>query len=103
MIRVTRSAIDQFLALLLEHPEEHVVRITVKDLDDHRLTFGLTLEEAARPGDAIQEVEGVTIVTEAQSAARMDGMTVDYREPEGFRFLHPAQPNELPLWPSNLN
>jgi hypothetical protein len=34
----------------------------------------------------------VTIATEARSAARMDGVTLDYREPGGFRFIHPDPP-----------
>ena len=103
MIIVTLSAIEKFKALLMEHPEDHVVRIIVKDLDDHRLAFGLTLEEAARPGDEIQVIEGLTVAIEQQSAPRMDGMTVDYREPEGFRFLHPATPDELTQRPASLN
>ena len=51
MIIVTQAAINKLKALLAEHPEAQVVRITVKDLDDRRLTFGLTLEEAAQPDD----------------------------------------------------
>lgn len=109
MIIVTPAAIDKLKALLMEHPEEHVVRLTVKDLDDQRLTFGLTLEEAAQPDDAIQVIEGLTVATEQQSAQRMDGMTVDYGEPGGFKFLHPstsspqAQPDDLTWRPSSMN
>jgi len=103
MIIVTPSAIQKLKALLMEHPEDQVVRILVKDLDDHRLAFGLTLEEAAQPGDEIQVTEGLTVAFEKQSAPRMDGMTMDYREPEGFLFLHPATPDELTRPPSGLN
>jgi len=103
MIIMTRSAIDKLKALLLEHPEENIVRITVKDMDEHRLTFGITLEEALRPDDQIQEVEGLTVAVEGQSVQRMDGMTVDYQEPGGFKFLHPAPPDGLTLGPSSLN
>ena len=102
MIIVTPAAIRKLMTLLMEHPEDHVVRITVKDLDDHRLAFGLTLEEATQPGDEIQVIEGLTVAIEQQSAPRMDGMIMDYREPEGFRFLHPATPDEL-TQPSSLN
>lgn len=103
MIIVTPSAIHKLKTLLMEHPEDQVVRISVKDLDDHRLAFGLTLEEADQPGDEIQVVEGLTVAIEKQSAPRMDGMIMDYREPEGFRFLHPATPDELTRQPSSLN
>lgn len=106
MIIVTQAAINKLKALLVEHPEEQVVRVTVKDLDDHRLTFGLTLEETVQPDDTIQVIEGLTVAVEGQSAQRMDGMTVDYREPGGFTFLHPsppAMPDDLILRPSSLN
>lgn len=103
MITVTRSAIERLKALLTKHPEDQIVRITVKDLDDHRLIFSLTLEEAAQPGDHIQLVEGLTVATESRSAPRMDGMTVDYRESEGFRFLHPPTPDDLRLLRPSLN
>ena len=103
MIIVTPSAIDKLKTLLIEHPEEKVVRITVKDLDDRRLTFGLTLEEAAQPEDDIQVIDGLTVAVERRSAARMDGMAVDYREREGFTFLHPTKPDDLTLRPASLN
>ena len=103
MIIVTLSAIKKLKALLMDHPEEQVVRITVKDLDDHRLAFGLTLEGAARPGDEIQVIAGLTVAIEQKSAPRMDGMTMDYREPEGFRFMHPATLDELTRRPASLN
>jgi Fe-S cluster assembly iron-binding protein IscA len=103
MIVVTPSAIRKLMALLVEHPEDQVVRIVVKDLDDHRLAFGLTLEEEAQPGDEIQVIEGLTVAIEKRSAPRMDGMTMDYREPEGFRFLHSSTSDELTRAPSSSN
>ena len=103
MIIVTLPAIEKLKTLLVEHPEDQVVRITVKDLDDHRLAFGLTLEAETQPGDEIQVIEGLTVAIEKQSAPRMDGMTMDYREPEGFRFLHPATLDELTRRPASLN
>ena len=103
MIVVTLPAIEKLKALLVEHPEDHVVRIIVKDLDDHRLAFSLTLEETAQPGDEIQVIAGLKVAIEQQSAPRMDGMTMDYREPVGFRFLHPATTDELTQWPASLN
>lgn len=103
MITVTQAAVDKLKALLLEHPDEQVVRITVKDLDEHRVNFGIILEEAPQADDEIQEIEGLTVAVEKQSATRMDGMTVDYSKAAGFKFLHPAPPDELTLRPSSLN
>ena len=92
MITATPTAIAKLAALIVEHPEDPVVRLTIIDNDDERIIFGITLESQARPDDEVQECGGVTIATEARSAARMDGVTLDYREPGGFRFIHPEPP-----------
>jgi Fe-S cluster assembly iron-binding protein IscA len=92
MIIPTSAAIARLAALIVEHPEDPVVRLTIIDRDDDRIVFGITLESAARPDDLVQEVDGVTIATEARSAARLEGVTLDYREPGGFKFIHPEPP-----------
>ncbi|MFZ5863053.1 MAG: iron-sulfur cluster biosynthesis family protein [Nitrospirota bacterium] len=92
MVIATPAALAKLSELLAEHPEDPVVRLTIIDRDDDRIVFGITLESAARPDDIVQETGGLTIATEARSAARMDGVTLDYREPGGFRFIHPEPP-----------
>jgi len=95
MVIVTPAAIAKLGEHIAEHPEDPVVRLTIIDRDDDRIVFGITLESAARPDDEVQDCDGVAIATEARSAARMDGTTLDYREPGGFRFIHPeASPPE---------
>jgi len=93
MVIATPAAIAKLSALIVEHPEDPVVRLTIVHRDDERIIFGITLESAARPDDEVQDCDGVTIATEARSAARMDGATLDYREPGGFRFIHPEGPS----------
>jgi Fe-S cluster assembly iron-binding protein IscA len=92
MIIATPAAIAKLSALIAEHPEDPVVRLTIVDRDDDRIVFGITLESEARPDDVVQETGGLTIATEARSAARMDGVTLDYLDPGGFRFIHPEPP-----------
>lgn len=92
MIFATPAAIAKLAALIVEHREDPVVRLTIIDNDEERIIFGITLESEARPDDEVQDSGGVTIATEARSAARMDGVTLDYREPGGFRFSHPEPP-----------
>jgi Fe-S cluster assembly iron-binding protein IscA len=92
MVIATPAAITKLAALIVEHPEDPVVRLTIIDRDADRIVFGITLESAARPDDVVQEVGGLTMATEARSAARMDGVTLDYLEPGGFRFVHPDLP-----------
>jgi Fe-S cluster assembly iron-binding protein IscA len=92
MVIATPAALAQLAALIVEHPEDPVVRLTIIDNDDERIIFGITLESEARPDDEVQDVGGVIIATEARSAARMNGVMLDYREPDGFRFIHPEPP-----------
>jgi Fe-S cluster assembly iron-binding protein IscA len=97
MITLTLAAIAQLKAIQAHHPEDPVVRISVRDLDDSRLSFSITLEANTEPDDDIQHIESLTIVVDRRSAARMEGVTVDYTEAAGFRFLHDGEGRALPL------
>jgi Fe-S cluster assembly iron-binding protein IscA len=107
MIRVTPAAVTKLQGLLLQNPDESIVRITLKDLDDERLVFSLTLESDPAPEDQIQEADGLTLAIGAQDALRMDGITLDYDPSHGFRFHHPSHEhgdNDNPFGPPfNLN
>lgn len=89
MIKITSSAVEKLQALIMEHPEDPIVRVKVRDRDETKLTFSITLEDRAQPDDEIQEIQGLMVAVERQSAPRMDGITIDYQEPEGFKFKHP--------------
>lgn len=93
MIKITSSTVKHLKALVLEHPEDPIVRIQVKDLDDHRLTFNLTLEDKVQPDDEVQAIDGLTVAVARDSVTRLDGITMDYQEPGGFKFHH-ADPQE---------
>jgi iron-sulfur cluster assembly protein len=97
MIAVTVAATARLKAIQVHHPEDPVVRISVRDLDDSRLSFSITLEANIQPDDDVQQVDGLTIVVDRRSAPRMEGVTVDYTEAEGFRFLHDSDGRRLPL------
>jgi len=103
MIAVTPGAVRQLKKLVEEHPDDPIVRLTLHDLDEQHLGFGITLESAAHPDDEIQDCDGLTVAVEARSGARMDGITLDYREPEGFKFLHPTDAGEDLLRHISLN
>ncbi|MCE3224032.1 MAG: putative Iron-sulfur cluster assembly protein [Nitrospira sp.] len=101
MLNLTWTAIERLRKLIEEHPEDPVVRITLRDLDDQRLSLAITLEPSAQEEDEVQHIEGLTIALERKSVHRTNGMTVDYQEAKGFSFVHP-QANELGLiMPSN--
>ena len=97
MIAITIAAIAKLKAIQVHHPEDPVVRISVRDLDESRLSFGITLEANRQPDDDVQQVDGLTIAVDRRSAPRMEGVTIDYTEADGFRFLHDGQDRSLPL------
>ena len=97
MIAVTVAAIAKLKAIQANHPEDPVVRISVRDLDDSRLSFNITLEANHQPDDDVQQVDGLTIAVDRRSAPRMEGVTVDYTEANGFRFLHDGGNRSLSL------
>ena len=51
----------------------------------------------AEPDDVVQHVDGLTIAMDRLSATRMEGVTVDYTETDGFRFQHGGEGHSLPL------
>lgn len=103
MIKVTQSAVQHLKALILAHPEDPVVRVQVKDLDEHRLTFNITLEDKVQPDDEVQAIHGLTVAVAGDSAARLAGITMDYQEPGGFKFHHAEPQEDFRLDPINLN
>jgi iron-sulfur cluster assembly protein len=97
MITVTLAAIVKLKAIQVHHPEDPIVRISVRDLDDSRLSFSITLESNTQPDDDVQQVDGLTIAVDRRSAPRMERVTVDYTETDGFRFIHDDEGRTLPL------
>jgi Fe-S cluster assembly iron-binding protein IscA len=103
MVFVTPSAVARLKALILEHPEDPIVRLAIKDPDEARVVFSITLEAVPLPDDDVQTRDGLTVAIAAASAARMDGVTLDYVEPGGFLFRHPAPPGEDALHQISMN
>lgn len=102
-MKLTRSAVEQLRALIVEHPEDPIVRVQVKDVDDQRLAFSITLEDRVQPDDQAQTIDGLTVAIPSANAARMDGITMDYQNPGGFQFHHTTQQDEPPLNLISLN
>lgn len=94
-MKLTRPALERLKALLVGHPEDPIVRVQVKDVDDRRLAFSITLEDRVQPEDQVQMIDGLTVALPTASAARMDGVTIDYQDPGGFAFHHTDSQDEL--------
>ena len=103
MIFLTEHAVTKLKVLILEHPEDPIVRLKVRDLDEARLSFNITLEDTVQPDDEVQEVKGLTVAVEGRSAPRMQGITLDYQEPDGFMFIHPEQEEDIKFNVFNWN
>ena len=86
---MTQAAVERLKALKLEHPEDPIVRITIRDVNEAQLQYSITLEDVTQPDDDVQEMEGLTVAIERQSAPRMDGVTVGFDAIKGFTFIHP--------------
>jgi len=91
VLLMTPSAIQRLKVLVAEHPEDPVVRVTLRDSDDHRLVFNIALESTPQPDDDIQDWEGLMVAVDKHTSGRMEGVTLDYSDAGGFKFLHPPQ------------
>ena len=103
MITITAAARRQLLQLIAEHPDDPVVRLSIKDLEHERVAFSITLVPGPHPDDAVQNLDGLQVALEGRSAGRLDGITMDYSETDGFRFLHPGHAEQEKLRVINLN
>jgi Fe-S cluster assembly iron-binding protein IscA len=92
MVFITPAAVERLHGLLTEHPDEHVVRLVVADLDENRVGLNITLEGTAQDDDEIEEVQGLTIAIARNSVARLEGVTLNYSASDGFRLEHPSPP-----------
>jgi Fe-S cluster assembly iron-binding protein IscA len=91
MLIVTPAAHAVLRNLLIEHPEERLVRLAVKDLDEARVAISISLEHAPHPEDRIQENQGIILAIAADSVSRLDGATLEYTD-NSFRLEHPNPP-----------
>jgi Fe-S cluster assembly iron-binding protein IscA len=90
-MKLTRPAVERLKVLIAEHPEDPIVRVQVRDMDDRRLAFSITLEDQVQPEDQAQMIDGMTVAVPSASAARMDDITMDYLDTGGFEFHHVDQ------------
>ena len=102
-MKLTQSAVEQLKALIREHPEDPIVRVQMRDLDEQRLSFSITLEDRVQSDDEVQIVDDLTMAIPSASAVRMNGITMDYQEPGGFKFHHGDQQNDPRLNVISLN
>ncbi len=103
MVKLTSSAATRLKQLMREHPDDPIVRVTLTDLDETRLACNITLDDHAHEGDQVQTVDGLTVAVEGRSAARMEGVTVDFQPTRGFTIVHPPAHDDGELKLIHLN
>ena len=91
MVIISPSAREVLQNLLVEHPEERVVRLAVKDLDEQRIAIKISLEHAPQPDDQVQDNQGMTLAIAADSVSRLDGATLEHTG-NVFHLEHPNPP-----------
>ena len=93
MINVTENAVRQLRTLLDEQPQAtgKGLRVQIAKGGCSGLQYEMTLDEK-RQDDAIVERDGVQFLVDAESAALLEGATLDFRDGLtgiGFQIVNP--------------
>ncbi|HEV7664498.1 MAG TPA: NifU family protein [Chloroflexota bacterium] len=96
-VHLTPAAHEQLAAVIGRQPEPAVLRIFVKNPGGLPAQYDMALEAASarRTGDTVIDVDGLTVLVDAESMAAVDGATVDFRNDPlqpGFMVEPPAAP-----------
>ena len=93
MIQVTPSAVQQLRTLLEGQPAatEKGLRVQIAKGGCSGLQYEMALDQT-REGDAVVEQDGVRFLVDSESAAYLEGATLDYRDGltgVGFHIVNP--------------
>lgn len=82
MLRLTDQAAAQLQALLASRGQD---QLRLRVFLDHRCHcgashFSMTLDDTARDGESTFEVKGIPFVADAEAAAELDAVEIDYVE-----------------------
>ena len=94
MIHVTPSAVQQLRTLLKGQADaaQKGLRVQVAKGGCSGLQYEMTLDQK-RDGDAVVDQEGVQFLMDAESAAYLEGSTLDFRDGLTGVGFHIANPN----------
>src|SRR6185295_17659077 len=94
MIQVTPSAVQQLRTLLQSQPDasHKGLRVQIAKGGCSGLQYEMTLDQK-RDGDAVLEQEGVQFLVDAESAAYLEGATLDFHDGLTGVGFHIANPN----------
>jgi iron-sulfur cluster assembly accessory protein len=94
MITITEAASSKVRELLdSEGKQDHALRVFVRGMSCSGPAYGMALDEATRPEDAITEQSGIKIVVDPQSAQYVEGAEIDWVDSlmgKGFTINNPT-------------
>ncbi len=87
MVELTPLAAEKLNGLLSEHPARRVLRVYVAGKSCSGYQYGLALDDAGAPDDAVVERAGISVAVDPDSLPFVEGATVDFVDsPEGAGF-----------------
>jgi iron-sulfur cluster assembly accessory protein len=94
-IVLTDLAVERFRSVMAQEKlgADYGVRISVASGGCSGMSYSMSFENQARPGDTVIEQDGLRIFIDGQSSPYLQGVTIDYvvgLHKEGFKFLNPA-------------
>ncbi len=78
MIEVTPLAAEKLSGLMSQNPAQRVLRVYVAGQSCCGFQYGLALDEAHLPDDAVVERAGIEVAVDPDSLPYVDGATIDF-------------------------
>ena len=78
MIEVTPLAAEKLSGLMSQNPAQRVLRVYVAGQSCCGFQYGLALDEARLPDDAVVERAGIQMAVDPDSLPYVDGATIDF-------------------------
>lgn len=80
MLTITPGAVDKLKSILKEEGEGDALRILVMPGGGHGLQYMLTPEKQAKDDDLVEEMSGLRVIVDTDSAVLLEGAQIDYVE-----------------------
>lgn len=75
---MTPAAAEKLTGLIAGNPTQRVLRVYVAGRSCCAVQYGLALDEAALPGDAVGQAAGIDIAVDPESLPHVEGATIDF-------------------------
>src|SRR5258708_29569064 len=78
MVELTPLAAEKLSGLMSQNPAQRVLRVFVAGRGCCSTQFGLALDEARLPDDAVVERNGIAVAVDPDSLPHVEGATIDF-------------------------